>query len=55
MGLTVTAEGVETREQERFLASIGCDEMQGYLFSRAVPEDQVAEMIADCRRGRMAA
>ena len=32
--LSVTAEGVETREQEEFLRSEGCDRFQGYRFSR---------------------
>ncbi len=37
MGLAVIAEGVETREQQAFLASIGCHAYQGYLFSPPVP------------------
>lgn len=41
MGLTVTAEGVETEDQRRFLSAAGCPEMQGFLFSRAVPEDEL--------------
>jgi diguanylate cyclase (GGDEF)-like protein len=53
MGLSVTAEGVETPEQHRFLEAAGCDMMQGYLFSPAVPEDRIAEMLAarQSRRG----
>jgi len=35
--LKVVAEGVETHEQADFLRSNGCDELQGYLISRAVP------------------
>jgi len=35
--LNVVAEGVETDEQSRLLRLLGCDEMQGYLFSKAVP------------------
>ncbi len=35
-GIAVTAEGVETAEQRDFLADIGCDLLQGYLFSRPV-------------------
>ena len=41
MGLQVTAEGVETADQEDFLRSAGCNVLQGYLFSRAVPAHQL--------------
>jgi EAL domain-containing protein (putative c-di-GMP-specific phosphodiesterase class I) len=33
----VVAEGVETDEQARLLRLLGCDEMQGFLFSKPVP------------------
>ncbi|MFC3231487.1 putative bifunctional diguanylate cyclase/phosphodiesterase [Marinibaculum pumilum] len=36
-GLAVTAEGIETRSQAQLLHQHGCDEGQGYLFSRPVP------------------
>lgn len=35
--LKVVAEGVETEEQERLLRLLGCDEMQGFLISKALP------------------
>lgn len=41
MGLQVTAEGVETSDQEDFLKAAGCNVLQGYLFSRAVPAHQL--------------
>jgi diguanylate cyclase (GGDEF)-like protein/PAS domain S-box-containing protein len=37
--LNVVAEGVETEEQLRLLRVLGCDEMQGYLFSKPVPSN----------------
>jgi EAL domain-containing protein (putative c-di-GMP-specific phosphodiesterase class I) len=44
LGLTATAEGVETEEQRALLRLGGCDWMQGYLFSRPVPIDTVKSM-----------
>jgi len=41
MGLRVVAEGVETSAQRDFLAAIGCDEGQGYLFARPMPAEQL--------------
>jgi EAL domain-containing protein (putative c-di-GMP-specific phosphodiesterase class I) len=41
LGLTVVAEGIETEAQRDFLAGIGCDQGQGYLFSKPVPAAQL--------------
>jgi hypothetical protein len=43
--LNVVAEGVESVDQARFLVAHGCDEMQGYLFSPALPADDVARLL----------
>ena len=45
LGLTVVAEGVETEPQRAFLASHGCDEMQGFLFSRARPPEEIPSLV----------
>ncbi len=41
LGVTMTAEGVETEAQMRLLASEGCNEVQGYLFGRPVDASEV--------------
>ncbi len=45
LGMAITAEGVETRQQLDTLEQAGCTEMQGYLFSPAVPGSAVAELV----------
>lgn len=45
LNMQVTAEGVETKEQFEFLRAEGCDSVQGHLFSKAVPPDELAEVL----------
>jgi predicted signal transduction protein with EAL and GGDEF domain len=47
LGMTTTAEGVETDDQRLLLLAIGCHEMQGFLFSRAVPADKAMQLMRD--------
>ncbi|MDX1934028.1 MAG: EAL domain-containing protein [Capsulimonadales bacterium] len=49
LGLKVIAEGVETPAQRDTLLKMGCDVMQGHLFSAALPPSEVAPML---RQGR---
>lgn len=46
LGMTVVAEGVETEEQARLLAQEGCDQVQGWLYGRAVPAEEARALIA---------
>ncbi|MEO8598559.1 MAG: EAL domain-containing protein, partial [bacterium] len=46
MQLQVIAEGVETLAQQRFLIENGCHSMQGYLFSRPIPAEDFARLLA---------
>ena len=45
LGARVTAEGIETSSQARELSDLGSDELQGYLFGRPVPPDQIRTVI----------
>ncbi|MFV0664114.1 PAS-domain containing protein [Denitromonas sp.] len=45
LGLTVVAEGVETAAQAHYLDSLDCDLMQGYYFSRPLPEAAAREVV----------
>lgn len=45
LGINFTAEGVETEEIYRFLSNTGADRMQGYLFSRPLPRNEVEDLL----------
>lgn len=45
LSLSVVAEGVETEEQARLLRLLRCDQMQGFLFSRPLPEAEIRPLL----------
>ncbi len=45
LNLQITGEGIETSEQRKFLESHGCNEVQGYLFSRPLPAEEVGALL----------
>jgi EAL domain-containing protein (putative c-di-GMP-specific phosphodiesterase class I) len=49
LGLTTTAEGIETAEQLAALRADGCIEGQGYLFGRAVPANEIPSLLVQSR------
>ena len=46
-GVTIVAEFVETAPQRDALAQLGCDQFQGYLFSRPLPEAECADFLQE--------
>jgi diguanylate cyclase (GGDEF)-like protein len=49
MGMTATAEGIETREQLDRITCEGCTEMQGFLFSRPLPASEIERLFLSGR------
>jgi diguanylate cyclase (GGDEF)-like protein/PAS domain S-box-containing protein len=54
LGMTITAEGVETPAQLAMVREKGCHEAQGYLFSAPIPAEQALEMIRNGAAERLA-
>ena len=46
LGLKTIAEGVETQEQAKFLKDLGCDEVQGFMYAKPMPENKLLEFIS---------
>jgi len=55
LGITTIIEGIETKEQLEAAKAEGCDEGQGYLFAKPMPEREVAAFLAKCERVSAAA
>jgi predicted signal transduction protein with EAL and GGDEF domain len=55
MGVTTTAEGVETKEQVDQMRSEGCTEVQGYFYSRPVPAGEIENLLSGFRDRAQAA
>jgi diguanylate cyclase (GGDEF)-like protein len=51
IGATVVAEGIETREQWRFVHMLGCDVAQGYLVGRPAPAEELSELLEEAPTG----
>ncbi|MGE3148782.1 MAG: putative bifunctional diguanylate cyclase/phosphodiesterase, partial [Pseudorhodoplanes sp.] len=47
LGMMTTAEGIETADQHQFLKALGCDEGQGFLFSKPVTCEKIAGLLVD--------
>ncbi|UHS62307.1 bifunctional diguanylate cyclase/phosphodiesterase [Agrobacterium vaccinii] len=47
LGIPVTAEGIETEDQAAILQLCGCDELQGYLFSKPVQPEQIFTLLSE--------
>ena len=47
LGLQTTGEGVETEEQLRLLMKLGCTEVQGFLFGKPVPAEQISPLLTE--------
>jgi EAL domain-containing protein (putative c-di-GMP-specific phosphodiesterase class I) len=45
LGVTATAEGIETEEQRQFLKDLGCELGQGYLFDKPLPAEQIEQRL----------
>lgn len=45
LGLNVLAEGIETREEENHLRTMGCDAGQGYLYAKPLSADDCEEYL----------
>jgi diguanylate cyclase (GGDEF)-like protein len=50
LGLTVVAEGVETRQQQEILTDELCDQLQGFLFSKPVPAGDIPQILREPSR-----
>lgn len=53
LGMPVIAEGVETVTQADFLRSVGCNYIQGYLYSRPLPEEEYIEKLSGSSIGEL--
>ncbi len=51
LGMTVLAEGVETKEQADWLTAVGCDYLQGFYFSKPLPKDEFLELMLHSNSG----
>ncbi len=50
LGIKVVAEGVETEGQLEYLKSIGCDIIQGYIYSKPLPSDKLKKFVSEKRQ-----
>lgn len=49
LGICVTAEGIETQAQQRWMQHLGCDFAQGALFARPMPAEDFIKLFIDRR------
>src|SRR5699024_5927197 len=54
LGLSTVAEGVETERQRDYLSQAGCDLVQGFLYSRALPAEEFARWVTEYKEKQRA-